>query len=381
MTSFLSGGMFQPLMFIAELQKKCEVTLALNGDADMKAVSEMSGIPIDVERLRVVRLDPESQFVTRREWLAFILRTRRLKRLAKDADVCISTANVMDFGKPGHHFLYLLSQFGGAAFYDYIMGRGGGFGPRRIMRRISTALYENVMKPLCGVRPLRRIITDCRESIYPTSAYVEGIVRGYFGPFNSKIFYPPTTFEFNDASVVRDPLLAIYVGRIFAPKKITDIVGIVERARELSGKDLKLHIAGKLMEIPYTDVLKKLAADRPWMKLVGAVYGEDKERFMLSATYALHAERDEAFGIAIAEYMKAGCIPLVPDVGGPAEIVGSKELQFRENETAAQTLSRLLCDDSFREVQRRLCAARAVDFTIGAYKERQKKAIEEMLGK
>jgi glycosyltransferase involved in cell wall biosynthesis len=373
--------MFQPLMFIAELQKSCEVTLAMNGDADMKAVSEMSGVPIDVDRLRVVPIDSRRPFVAKREWLAFIVRTRKLKALAKGADVCISTANVMDFGKPAHHFLYLLSQFGGHAFYDYLMGRRGGFGVRRILRRINTAFYENVVKPLFGVRPLRRIIADRRERIYPTSAYVEGIVRGYFGPFNSKVFYPPTTFEFNDASVARDPLLAIYVGRIFPPKRITDIIAIAERAREISGKDLKLHIAGRLTEIPYVNLLRKMAAERPWLKLVGSVYGSDKERFMLSATYALHAERDEAFGIAIAEYLKAGCIPIVPDVGGPAEIVGSPALEFRDNETAAETLSRLLCDDAFREEQRRMCAARAADFSLKAYKERQRMTIEEMLAR
>ena len=379
MTSFLSGGMFQPLMFIAELQKTCEVTLALNGESDMKAVSEMSGIPIDVGRLRVVRLDTYNSFVAKREWLAYIFRVHKLRSLAKDADVCISTANIVDFGKPGHHFVYLLSQFGGAAFYDYLMGRGGGFGARRIMRRISTAFYENVVKPICGVRPLRRIMSDGRERIYPTSAYVEGILRGYFGSFNSKVFYPPTTFEFNDASVVRDPLLAIYVGRIFPPKRITDIIAIVERARALSGKDLKLHIAGKLMEIPYTDLLRRMAAERPWLKLVGAVYGKDKERFMLSATYALHAERDEAFGIAIAEYLKAGCIPLVPDVGGPKEVVGSSALEFHDNDTAAQTLSRLLSDESFREEQRLLCNRSGENFTLRAYQGRQSETIGEML--
>ena len=45
MTAFLAGGMFQPLMFIAELQKTCSVTLALNGGADIRKVVEMAGVP------------------------------------------------------------------------------------------------------------------------------------------------------------------------------------------------------------------------------------------------------------------------------------------------------------------------------------------------
>ena len=379
LTSLLGGGTFQPLMLIAELQKTCEVTLALNGDTDIAKVAEMAGVAVDAARLKVVRLDPDSAFLARHEGLAAILRQRRLKRLAKGADVCVSTANVMDFGKPAHHFVYLLSQFGGAAFYDYIMGRRGGFGLRRTMRRIGTALYENVAKPLFGVRPLKRIVADRRERIYPTSGYVEGVLRGYFGPFNSSVFYPPTTFEFDGGAAGRDPLLAIYVGRIFPPKRITDIVAIAERARALSGKDIKLRIAGVLAPIPYTDLLRKLAGERPWLELVGPVYGKEKESFMLSATYALHAERDEAFGIAIAEYLKAGCIPIVPDQGGPKEIVGDEALEFRTVEDAANTLSRLVGDDAFREERRRRCAERAAEFSMEAYERRQRAVVAKML--
>lgn len=178
----------------------------------------------------------------------------------------------------------------------------------------------------------------------------------------------------------RNPLLAIYIGRIFPPKRLTDIVAIVERARELSGKPLELHMAGKLTPIPYVELLKGMAAERPWFKLVGPAYSKDKEQFMLSATFALHTERDEAFGIAIAEYLKAGIIPIVPDVGGPREIVANDALVFRTNEEAAQLLARLLADDAFREEQRRRCAKRSQAFTCAAYTARQKALIEKIIG-
>lgn len=379
LSSLLGGGTFQPLMFIAKLQRYGDVTVALNEGADMAAVAKIAEVPIDVAALRVVRLDPEGGFTSGREWLAALFRTRRLKALAKEADICISTANVMDFGKPGHHFVYLLSQFGGAAFYDHLMGRGGGFGPRRVLRRVQTGLYERVVKPLFGIRPLAKIIADPRERIYPTSLYVEGILREYFGPFSSTVFYPPTVFEFGAANVPRDPLLAIYVGRIFPPKRITDLIAIVEKARETTGLDLKLHIAGVLAPIPYTDLLRESESKRPWLKLVGPVYGKEKELFMLSATYALHAERDEAFGIAIAEYVKAGCIPIIPDEGGPKEIVDDKSLEYRTINEAANMLARLAGDDHFRKEHLLHCRERAKLFTRTAYEERQQKVIEGML--
>ena len=379
LTSLLGGGTFQPLMFIAELQKSCEVTLALNGDTDIEQVSQMSEVAIDVSRLKVVRLDPPDGFISRHEWLLSLCRMRKLKALAKEADVCISTANVMDFGKPGHHFVYLLSQFGGHSFYDYLMKIQSKTGIRRMLRRLETGFAENVMKPLFGLRPLQKILSDTREHIYPTSGYVEEIVRGFYGPFNSTVFYPPTIFEFSDTTVPRDPLLAIYIGRIFPPKRLTDIIAIVEQARELSGKDIKLQIAGKLAPIPYTDLLQKMASERPWLSLVGPKYGKEKEIFMLSATYALHAERDEAFGIAIAEYLKAGNIPIVPDEGGPREIVDNPELSFRTNSEAAQKFARLLADDAFHDEQLRRCAERAAQFSLKAYMERQKSVLDNIV--
>ena len=379
LTSLLGGGSFQPLMFVAELQKSCDVVLALNEGTDLAAVARMAGVEIDAAKVEVVALDPPSAFLRRHPALLALVRARRLKRLARHADVCISTANVVDFGKRGHHFIYLLSQFGGHAFYDYLMQTRGRFGLKRLYRRISTALYENVAKPLFGIRPLRKILSDPRECIYPTSRYVERIVSGFYGRFNSCVFYPPTVFEFGRREIARDELLAVYVGRIFAPKRITDIVATVERARELTGRDLKLHVAGELTATPYVDTLRELAAERPWLRLVGPVYGSGKESFMLAATYALHAERDEAFGIAIAEYLKAGLIPIVPDTGGPAEIVDNPALCFHQVEAAAQTLARLVLDAPFRDEQRRRCAERARVFSAAAYRERQRAVIANIL--
>src|SRR5262249_6615326 len=78
--------------------------------------------------------------------------------------------------------------------------------------------------------------------------------------------------------------------------------------------------------------------------------------------YAIHAKEDEHFGIAPAEALLAGCIPLVHDSGGQVEIVGhDPRLCFSDQEDAIGKIERLLSDaelcDSIQEglaVQRRL---------------------------
>ena len=99
-----------------------------------------------------------------------------------------------------------------------------------------------------------------------------------------------------------------------------DIIDIVERARAATGLELELLIAGRQDPTPFVAELRRIAAARPWVRLVGEVHGRAKAEFMLSAAYAVHAERDETFGIVITEYLKAGCVVIAPDEGGAGEI-------------------------------------------------------------
>ncbi len=376
----MGGGTFQPLLLVAELQKKCDVTLVLNKNTNLAEVCRMSGVDVDASKVDVVALDSGKSFWERFPSILALLRARKLKRLARGFDICVSTANVQDFGKGGHHFIYLLSMFGGAAFYDYMMRTKSKTGVRRTLRRVGTWLFEYIVKPLFGLRPLKRILNNPSERIYPTSRYVWDTVEGFYGRFNGKVFYPPTIFEFAGEPQKRDPLKAIYVGRIFPPKRIVDIVETVEKARKTSGKNITLSVAGKLVDSPYVAMLRKMAETRPWLTFPGPVYGKDKEEFMTSASFALHAERDEAFGIAIAEYLKAGLVPVVPSCGGPKEIVDDPALEFGSVDEAAAILSRLATDPEFAAEKHEKCAARASQFSADAYFARQRAVVDEMTG-
>lgn len=59
-----------------------------------------------------------------------------------------------------------------------------------------------------------------------------------------------------------------------------------------------------------------------------------------TAEYLLHTGQREGFGIVIAEAVYAGCIPVVPRMGGAAELV-SKDLQFSSVEEAVGIFERL----------------------------------------
>ena len=377
----LGGGEYLPLAFIAALQKTCNLTLAVdvadNIERSVKAFG--TGLGINLSRLRVVQVTPPNYNPRNHSVLVSLYRFRKLKRLARDADVCLSTASIMDFGKPAHHFINMIA-FGDDAFTAFALGNTGS--PRlSAMKRARRFFSDSILRPLLGMRTKQSIICDNRQHIYPNSQYVAGMMARYYGPFNSTVFFPPTLFEPKSAeSGGRDPLKVVYIGRIIQEKRITDLIGIVEKARAATGLPVTFHLAGRVDQSPaYGEQLTAMAREREWLKFVGALYGEGKERFLMSGSFALHAERHEAFGISVAEYLVSGNIAIVPDDGGSREVVDTPALSYHTDDEAANILSRLLTDSTFREEQRRHCAERAKTFTRQAYMERQQLLLNEIL--
>ena len=375
----IGGGEFLPLLFIAELQKTCEVTLALNWKSDVGAAAAIIGVPLDLSKLKIVLIKPENDFLCKLDAILPFYRTWQLKKLAKQADVCISTANMMDFGKPAHHFVYLLKLFGDNAFLNHISHTPPLRGFARFRQELRTLLAENILRPLLGIRSTRTILSDPREHIYPNSCYVDSVMRGFYGPFTGTVFYPPTIFEVSQVPVPRDPHRILYLGRICQEKNILDIVRIVESARMKSGTDLTLHLAGPVTPDEYGDQVRRVAEEKPWIRLVGPVYAQDKADFLGSGNYAVHTRRDEEFGISITEYLKAGCVPIVPDDGGSREIVDSPALTYHTNEEAADILTRLLQDEAFREEQRAHYRKRAGHFSRETYLATQQTLLNSIL--
>ena len=374
----LGGGDYLPLSLIAALQETCNLTVAVDVAGNLEHAAKIFGIDIDLSKLKVVQVTPPNYSPKKHNLFLSLYRFRQLKRLAKEADVCLSAASIMDFGRPAHQFINMIA-FGDSAFAAFAQNRGKPV-RKSLATKVKRFLSDSVLRPLLGMRSKRDIICDRREHIYPNSRFVEKLMTAFYGPFNSTLFYPPTLFEAESAAGARDPLKVVYIGRIIPEKRLEEIIGIVEKARALTGLDIKFHAAGRLNQSPsYGKKLSQMAEERTWLKFVGALYGEEKTQFLLSGSYALHAERDEAFGISIAEYLSAGLIPIVPDEGGTPEIVETSALAYHTSEDASRILAHLLTDAKFRKEQQAHCATRAQFFSRKAYFERQNDLVESLL--
>lgn len=375
----LGGGEYLPLFFAAELQKSCDVTLALDVAGNVEAAAERLGIALDPSRLRTVQLMPAGYSPARHRRIDSVRRFRALKRLAPGFDVRISTANMMDFGLPAHHFLSMV-YFGDAEFADRARGISRSVA-EKLRRKASGAVSSGILRPLLGMRTKRQIVLDPEERVYPNSEYLASLLREHYGPFEGGVFHPPTVFEPAPGRPRRhEPPVVAYIGRIVSYKRVHEIIGIVEKARAISGADLHFAAAGPFAEPGYEAKIRRMADERSdWVELTGPVYGGEKAEFLSRADFAVHAERDETFGIAVTEYLKAGLVPVVPDEGGAREVVDDPDLAFADPDSAAAILARLATDGIFRETKRASCAKRAAAFARDAYLARQSALLGRIL--
>jgi glycosyltransferase involved in cell wall biosynthesis len=163
-------------------------------------------------------------------------------------------------------------------------------------------------------------------------------------------------------------------------------VGIVESVN-LSVKGLKLFVetAHHLPEVPFMLVgpwqdgaiatLQALAP--PNVHFVGGLFGRDLVQCMATAKVYAQLSAYEAFGMAVAEAMLCGCVPVVSDRGALPEVVGEVGfvVPYGDIAATAQAIRQALRSDV--EVRRR-CRQRIVEhFSLLARQTQLLRAVQE----
>ena len=112
---------------------------------------------------------------------------------------------------------------------------------------------------------------------------------------------------------------ALTVGAVDAPNlRRKGLLPFVEAARELP--DVPFVLVGKVYDKAAEGQLRAAAA--PNVELTGFVDDDELARRYARASAYVQASTHEGFGMAVAEAMLAGCIPVVTPVGALPEVVG-----------------------------------------------------------
>lgn len=135
----------------------------------------------------------------------------------------------------------------------------------------------------------------------------------------------------------------VLLGRWSPEKRMELAVEIVGRARATGAGDLRLSLVGFWSNTPRLETItKRRRLSRPWVD-----WHENQPRASVAdllgrSRYGLHCMQEEHFGIAIAELLTAGCIPVVHDSGGAREIQTDSALRYRDADEAARILVGLI---------------------------------------
>ena len=359
------------LWTVKALQDDFRVTLITMGRPDLEALDRSCGAGVDPARVEVRALAVPPGLRTRFDALRGVRLERHCRRHAGEFEVMISAYNAMDFGLPGIQHVVDFS-FDDRLRRELHAGGGAAAGP---FHRASAgrSLYLAAAAALAG----RRGDGWKRNRTLACSAWVRDVLARRFA-VAAEVVYPPVAEagattpwpEREDGFVV--------MGRLVPEKGFGLVVDVLARVRER--RPVHLHVLGRPVRAAYAreiDRLRRRHGD--WIRLEGPVYGPEKEAVLGRHKYGISGCRSEAFGIAVAEMVKAGAIVWVPDGGGQTEIVDHPDLIYADAAGAAAQILGTIGDPEREAGLRRHLAGRGAAFSGGRFVAETRAAVADFL--
>ncbi len=309
------------------------VTAALLQDADWGTLNRSYGTSVDPRRIHVIEA-PKLPGATGPQKLVH-LQVRWFERychqIAGDYDFALSAYNPIHFGIRAIH---LIGDFS----FDESMRRRlrtGGEEPRRHRAGLLRNAYLELGRRLEIQRPPLR---EWDDLILANSAWAAKQLEEHFGLSRPGVLHPPVPLSFASGKGTRDPHGCVCLGRVVPEKEIERIITIVSRVRE-AGFPMTLTMVGAFDQSDYSRRVKeRIASEGDWIRTPGFLDLQQKRALLETQTYAIHACRIEAFGIAVAEMAAMGCVPVIPEEGGAGEIVADPALRYRDEDEAVAIL-------------------------------------------
>jgi glycosyltransferase involved in cell wall biosynthesis len=369
------GSEAKALWTIEALKHDYEVTLITASPVDLAGLNEYYGTklhPGDFTLLQAplpLGLESSTKFAALRG--AFL--ARFLKQVARRFDVMISAYNPCDFGVRGIQFI---------ADFSFM---------ESWRERLHPCLSHH-RRWWYGDSPLRRGYLALCNSIAPphsnswrhnltiaNSDWTARLLREELGIVARRV-YPPVAAEFPDVPWSERENGFVCIGRVVPEKRMDAVIRILEKVRA-RGHDVHLHILGDVDNSPFGRNLKQLAAQHAkWVFLEGRTFGQRKTELIANHRFGINAQRNEPFGIAPAEMVKAGCVTFVPEGGGQTEIVDHPALIYKDDDEAVTKIESVLASQSLRENLRKHLSSNVGRFSVEEFKGRVRDLVQEFLG-
>jgi len=343
------GSEARTMWSIEALKKDYIIDLITSGKVDLDDLNSFYGTEISHDEF-TIRNAPIPHIITRNANVAAVrgaLFQRFCRKIAKDYDGLISTYNLCDFGIPAIHCIadFSWDEQLRKKLHPDPQGFKGPFHRNRAIRKAYLKLAK-VMS-----RPSGRDLFSGEDLILANSHWSADVIEKKYHA-NIHVLYPPVFSHFPKVPLEKKESGFVYIGRISPEKRIKRMIKILKAIRN-KGHDIHLHLVGEIDSNSYGRVVKNLCrSEKNWIQIEGKQLGTKKVEILTQHRFGIHACQGEAFGISIAEMVKAGCIPFVPAGGGQREIVDHPALLFTSIMDAVDKIHAVLSNEKLQNDMR-----------------------------
>lgn len=340
---FVRGGGSEanPLWIAQALKEDYDVTLISMGEIDLSLLNKAYGTKLSKDQIKLIEITIPRLLMNKFDALRNYPLVRYCKRNAGHFDLMISTYNVQDFGCKGIQFIADFS------FNDKLRRRFDAElpGMKKIfyMKSPFRRLYLKLSEVLSGASR-----SGWMKNVTVVNSDWSGKILEEAYNIKSETIYPPVIGNFPDIPWEKKRNSFVCIGRIVPQKGIHKVIQILKKVRD-AGEDVQLSILGRPDDLLYFNKIKKLIEqNHSWASLNGTLFGDEKDRFIACHRFGISGCKYEAFGITVAEMVKAGCIPWVPNKGGQVEIVSHEALKYDNPDDAVSKILNVLCDKTLQ---------------------------------
>ena len=334
-----NGGSEATAMWVLRaLQDDFEVNLVSASPVDFNKLNKIYEAQVDPKKIKLIQA-PRIPLVKRGDQLVALQHAvfqRYCRRIANQFELCISSYNFVDFGKPG------IQLVGDLSFNEHLRKEFYVLGDERFRHRANLLRKSYLGIKKC-INPEKIPYHRRGDMVLANSQWTASQLEKHCALKDVDVLYPPVSSSLltGEAEVKRNPFGFCYIGRIVPEKEIVDIITILDWVRAM-GYPVELDLAGNTHQSSYEKKITEMASARSWINDLGYLAGDEKRATLYRNSFGIQACRCESFGIATAELALGGCLPFVPVNCGPAEIVPFPELQFHSRDDAIDKIIHLL---------------------------------------
>jgi glycosyltransferase involved in cell wall biosynthesis len=171
------------------------------------------------------------------------------------------------------------------------------------------------------------------------------------------------------------------VGRISPEKELDKVMRILARVRARH-PEITLTIVGttdRYGRRHFSELQRQADALGTWVQFRLNLTRDAVRGLMARHRYGIHGMREEHFGMAPAEMVRAGCLVWVPGGGGQVEIVGDNpRLRYDSEDEAVDVISAVLADPAEEQRLREILTARAAQqFSSGRFMDQVRRIVAD----